>query len=203
MSEIKSIETKYNGYRFRSRLEARWAVFFDRIGIDYEYELEGITKGNKSCWLPDFFLPNIGTKGTYVEVKPFFPDYETLLKLESFALSGIDIFLISGTPGKHTFDLLSRRSMSDPLDRCEAIRCSFEAEHIDEYSHDDLKSALFDSWLYVTRCSFVFTMSSGWQLQSSFDGDWKPRLDDAIRKSRQARFEFGEAPKVQPKGDLK
>ena len=28
---IKPIETKYNGYRFRSRLEARWAVFFDMI----------------------------------------------------------------------------------------------------------------------------------------------------------------------------
>jgi len=26
---IKAIETQYRGYRFRSRLEARWAVFFD------------------------------------------------------------------------------------------------------------------------------------------------------------------------------
>jgi hypothetical protein len=25
----KAIETHYKGYRFRSRLEARWAVFFD------------------------------------------------------------------------------------------------------------------------------------------------------------------------------
>ena len=29
MSDIKAIETYYKGYRFRSRLEARWAVFFD------------------------------------------------------------------------------------------------------------------------------------------------------------------------------
>lgn len=29
MSEIKAIDTYYKGYRFRSRLEARWAVFFD------------------------------------------------------------------------------------------------------------------------------------------------------------------------------
>ena len=41
MAEIKAIETIYNGYRFRSRLEARWAVFFDEIGIKYEYEKEG------------------------------------------------------------------------------------------------------------------------------------------------------------------
>lgn len=33
---IKPIETKYKGYRFRSRLEARWAVFFDALGISWE-----------------------------------------------------------------------------------------------------------------------------------------------------------------------
>ena len=32
---IKAIDTVYNGYKFRSRLEARWAVFFDEIGIEY------------------------------------------------------------------------------------------------------------------------------------------------------------------------
>lgn len=38
--EIKPIETVYKGYRFRSRLEARWAVFFDAQGIEWEYEPE-------------------------------------------------------------------------------------------------------------------------------------------------------------------
>lgn len=35
------IETRYKGYRFRSRLEARWAVFFDVLGVRWEYEPEG------------------------------------------------------------------------------------------------------------------------------------------------------------------
>jgi hypothetical protein len=38
---MQAIETAYNGYRFRSRLEARWAVFFDALGIRYQYEKEG------------------------------------------------------------------------------------------------------------------------------------------------------------------
>jgi len=38
---VKAINTEYNGYRFRSRLEARWAVFFDALGIKYRYEVEG------------------------------------------------------------------------------------------------------------------------------------------------------------------
>ena len=33
---IKAKETYYDGYRFRSRLEARWAVFFNNIGLEYE-----------------------------------------------------------------------------------------------------------------------------------------------------------------------
>ena len=72
---MKAIETIYNGYRFRSRLEARWAVFFDVLGIKYQYELEGYeTKitgedGNieKTIrYLPDFYLPDTRT---FVEVK--------------------------------------------------------------------------------------------------------------------------------------
>lgn len=30
-SPLKVIQTSYKGYRFRSRLEARWAVYFDTI----------------------------------------------------------------------------------------------------------------------------------------------------------------------------
>ena len=69
---IKSIETKYNGYNFRSRLEARWAVFFNSLGIEFRYEHEGY-KNEKDFYLPDFEIklslsPRIYFK-YYVEVK--------------------------------------------------------------------------------------------------------------------------------------
>ena len=35
-NDIKAIETEYDGHRFRSRLEARWAVFFNAVGLTYE-----------------------------------------------------------------------------------------------------------------------------------------------------------------------
>jgi hypothetical protein len=38
---ITSKETKDKGDRFRSRLEARWAVFFDTLGLKWWYEPEG------------------------------------------------------------------------------------------------------------------------------------------------------------------
>ena len=67
MSNIKPIETEYNGYRFRSRLEARWAVFFDTAGIPYQYEPEGFVLEDGTHYLPDFYLPWFKC---YVEIKP-------------------------------------------------------------------------------------------------------------------------------------
>lgn len=59
------IETRYKGYKFRSRLEARWAVFFDSAGIEWQYEPEGFQSYGYS-YLPDFYLP---ASRTWVEVK--------------------------------------------------------------------------------------------------------------------------------------
>lgn len=64
---LKAIDTHYNGYKFRSRLEARWAVFFDALGIKYEYEKEGYDLGDGLYYLPDFYLPE---SNEFVEIKP-------------------------------------------------------------------------------------------------------------------------------------
>lgn len=60
-----AIQTIYKGYKFRSRLEARWAVFFDAMNIGWEYEPEGYEKDGVR-YLPDFRL----RCGPWVEVKP-------------------------------------------------------------------------------------------------------------------------------------
>lgn len=67
--EIKSKPTIYNGTKFRSRLEARWACFFDLLGWKWQYEpfdLQG--------WTPDFIV--YGSEGRFilVEIKPFIDD---------------------------------------------------------------------------------------------------------------------------------
>ena len=63
---IEAIETQYQGCRFRSRLEARWAVFFDAMGIEWEYEKEGYDCGELGWYLPDFWLPDLRV---WVEIK--------------------------------------------------------------------------------------------------------------------------------------
>jgi hypothetical protein len=62
---MQAIETSYAGYRFRSRLEARWAVFYDACGITYKYEDQGVTLPDGN-YLPDFWLPN---QDCYIEIK--------------------------------------------------------------------------------------------------------------------------------------
>ena len=67
MAAIRAIETRYQGCRFRSRLEARWAVLFDAAGLAWEYEPEGYVLSDGTPYLPDFWLPGLGV---WAEVKP-------------------------------------------------------------------------------------------------------------------------------------
>ena len=61
---MKPIVTEYADTRFRSRLEARWAAFFNLVGWRWEYE-----PPEQKGWIPDFAL--IGIKQIIkVEVKP-------------------------------------------------------------------------------------------------------------------------------------
>lgn len=80
---FNAIETVYRGVRFRSRLEARWAVIFDRAGILWDYEKEGYNLPS-GPYLPDFWLPlaqgiqildaqgewSTQPAGFWVEIKP-------------------------------------------------------------------------------------------------------------------------------------
>lgn len=62
----RAIETHYAGCRFRSRLEARWAVAFDAMGVVWRYETEGYDLSGQ-WYLPDFLLPQ---RHAWIEVKP-------------------------------------------------------------------------------------------------------------------------------------
>lgn len=56
---MEAIQTWYKGIKFRSRLEARWAVLFDTIDAEWEYEPEGFKSSDGTCYLPDFVLHNV------------------------------------------------------------------------------------------------------------------------------------------------
>ena len=59
MTTIKPIETLYRGHYFRSKAEARFAVFLDCLGVKWEYEPQGFDLGNGLKYLPDFKIYNV------------------------------------------------------------------------------------------------------------------------------------------------
>ena len=70
---IHGIQTIYKDRLYRSRLEARWAAFFDLVGWMFEYEPYEF-----NGWIPDFII--IGKRdAVLVEVKPFthFEEFDT------------------------------------------------------------------------------------------------------------------------------
>lgn len=111
-SSSTAIETQYKGYRFRSRTEARWAVYFDAMAIEWQYEREGFElPGGR--YLPDFFTLVHGDRdwymhmvapgrrsGFWVEIKGQAPtDLELQLLGELAVATGHHAFLFAGAPG--------------------------------------------------------------------------------------------------------
>lgn len=93
----RAIETQYKGYRFRSRLEARWAVFFDALSIRWEYEKEGYDLGDLGRYLPDFWLPDLQC---FMEVKGAEPTPdETALTSMLRVQTGSPVIIVHGEVG--------------------------------------------------------------------------------------------------------
>lgn len=97
---IQAIDTIYNGYKFRSRLEARWALFFDALNIPYQYEVQGYDI-NGIWYLPDFWMPEWNC---WLEIKPTIPNLRDLDKEEYLKCSNLAkekngvVLLIGGDP---------------------------------------------------------------------------------------------------------
>jgi len=111
-------DTIYRDYEFRSRLEARWAVFFDLMDLDWSYELEGYELDGAS-YLPDFLLYNMGPKEEqrhYVEVKS--PAYTSELDKASLFASQVheSILLAIGKPDYKSYELITGDSR-----KCESV----------------------------------------------------------------------------------
>ena len=104
---MKAIETVYKGYRFRSRLEARWAVFFDALGIEWEYEIEGFELANGMRYLPDFWLPTFNG-GTWCEIKPVGGNLEKPLAFITQSSPGTQLWLCLGSPQLAIYETISR-----------------------------------------------------------------------------------------------
>lgn len=185
---MQAIDTVYNGYKFRSRLEARWAYFFDLIGIEYEYEPEGIMV-NGMRYLPDFYLPQFHS---FFEVKR-----RSLLDTEEGekAIKKISYGMESGAfSGLICF--------GDPADDCIRIFCQEYSDSSGGNYEDNVRFSLNDDLepvlkIFMSRSDREFIDTWGGMNSIPIEvgiNDIHPIVSDAKIRARQVRFEHGEAP---------
>lgn len=111
--EVKPMPTEYKGITFRSRTEARWAVFFDALGIEWQYEPNYFRLADGEFYKPDFYLPSLGftadgggSVGMYVEVKPRNAPDGMFDKARMFAESmNQTVLLLDGGPRASRFKI--------------------------------------------------------------------------------------------------
>ncbi|MEU5197276.1 hypothetical protein AB0G86_25045 [Streptomyces scabiei] len=209
---IKAIETAYAGCRFRSRLEARWAVAFDHMGIPWEYEPEGFEVGYSEYggdyYLPDFYLPQ--TK-TWVEVKGSADAFDFQLLANTvdwrLGLPGTEdslgttrgLLLLGPIPRSDpwtSFPLLQHKKGG----YCEWMSFNRDGtfllgrEHITSWPNDRLPDPYFDaSWGEQDGTEWVEWVRDMWDKYNERPYDSiLANKDPALVAARSARFEHGE-----------
>lgn len=183
---IKPIETNYNGYRFRSRLEARWAVFFDALKIKYYYEFEGFDIDG-TFYLPDFYLPELDC---YFEVKGVMTT-EDEQKILKFAASinkqvfiGTADFSVLLVYYNYIYDEWAYDSNYAFINECDQCKKVMFVDPTVWYG--DCPKCNID---YVDKQFHAFA-----QEYDKRNDLYAKKITSAILKAKQARFEHGESP---------
>jgi hypothetical protein len=186
-NSIQPIETGYKGYLFRSRAEARWAVFYDALGVSWLYEPEGFELGDGIRYLPDFWLPR---QGCWVEIKPSLQDAEREKVMRLAAHTGVFVFVFSadvGPIGHEGCDLVRTAHYYSPkgdwdgcmawgeCPTCREIQIGHFGGHSVSYSEEDRHRE--------TLCPALTNK----QRKAGFY-DETPRLKAAYEKARSYRF---------------
>lgn len=199
MRKPKSIQTEYAGYRFRSRLEARWAVFFDACGVKWEYEPEGYDLGSGLYYLPDFLLHGVAGRAAgdlYVEVKGNMTDIDALKINRFFEMgnSNSNVIEKSDTSVLVVGDIPRGEDIMDIID------------DVGRRAYDSDK----DGWPYEFNFQTIDGDHFGAHPGVNEKGKFELFGDDfnylcgidvgktmyAYRLARQARFEHGETPRI-------
>lgn len=201
MGELKAIQTEYKGYKFRSRLEARWAVFLDALGAKWEYEPEGYDLGNGMSYLPDFRLYDVTINHgffkrhctIYLEVKGQMNDKDAA-KINRFYEIGYedgDEYGESQTAVLIVGNIPEGEDMDQIIDYMQREAYNDHRRWPNFYNFKTVDGDYFAAYPGVDKHG-VFTLFGGdssylWSMNEA-------ATEHAYRIARQARFEHGETP---------
>ena len=182
----KAIRTKYGDHLFRSRLEARWAVFFDALGIRFEYEAEGYELSDGTCHLPDFWLPTF-EGGIYAEVKPTAAEFGKAVQFSREV--GKPIWLCDDTPRIRAWNVFSPAADGLPERLWTGVPNADQAEGQDRmYAAPGYDPALPE---HRAKLGFTFVEAVRFATGYSF---WEPRGRSSPRPVAQCLAPLGPPP---------
>lgn len=191
---ITAIETEYAGYKFRSRLEARWAVAFDELRIQWEYEPQGYELPDGTQYLPDFKLHD----KLFVEVKGSLDELGAK-KVLGLASAGHEVLLLEDIPhagrGGPDFHALSpaigRRAGAVQVNQVSLIPKGTGYAPT-PFGFPLVVHDVSDPGIAKTLPGLVadrkLAQADGWVRRPA-------AVENAYRVARQARFEHGESPR--------
>lgn len=219
---IQAIETHYNGYRFRSRLEARWAVFFDAFGVKYLYEYEGYSlppyewswggerpadvsdeeeaklradAATELFYLPDFWLPE---RQFFVEVKGRMSsqDLDKAMRLGNHKARFVIIAQDFDEKAEVIIPRDRQRNLADMrwLSFGECPLCG-SLGWVDGCPCDSCVSGPYH-YFTCTTCMHDKGLANIKIKKAKSDPTKTPRMVRALDAARSARFEHGETPQV-------
>lgn len=193
---IKVIPTIYKGYRFRSRLEARWAVFFDACGVEWEYEPEGYDLGDGLYYLPDFLLHGVQGRAEgdlYVEVKGKMTadDAKKIFRFCEIGMPHGDACDKSYTAVLVVGKIPDGKDAGEITEYISRIAYNSENEFPNEFNFETIDGDHFAAHPGINK-------NGGFELFGD-DSNYLCDMDSvaterAYRLARQARFEHGETP---------
>lgn len=193
MSGIKVIQTKYKGFLFRSRLEARWAVFFDACGVEYEYEPEGYDLGKGMMYLPDFLLHGVYGRASgdlYVEVKGQMTDADAM-KINRFYEIGKDnpdVYGKSNTAILVVGNIPSGADIEDILWYIEGEAYASNGDWPNNYNFETIDGDHFAAYPGINKNGKFELFGDDSNYLCDMD---RKATEKAYRIARQARFEHG------------
>ena len=199
--QIRPIPTEYNGYRFRSRLEARWAVVLDALGVEYEYEPEGFELPSGMRYLPDFRVKCWGTRGDHSG-----PPFDLYIEVKGHMTQG-DADRIREFTGARTIDGIPF-GIENPVlivGSIPPMRCATDSGACKSYERMDGVSIFPFNYETIDGDNFA-------AYPAAHDGRFYLMGDDsnqinnadallaerAYSCARKARFEYGETPTQRP-----
>lgn len=190
---IKPIETMYRGYRMRSRLEARWATFFDSLGILWKYEVDGFNIDGRN-YLPDFFLPYMPQQhqgwGFWVEIKPVPLSSEQIKLIDGLAkATGHRAYAICGDPWQEQYTVSVFQHYRDAAPASVPL---LTGQFYEQHTIIDCKSH-FEFGIWSGGKKFQFAAAEAYERTETLG-----HLSHAFGRARQARFEHNERERDRP-----